>query len=57
MPDPKAASVLGENIFDSKNVKLLGLTFSYDLNWYTYIEKIPTPAKKILVPLKYLDNR
>ena len=57
--DPKTVSVMGENVSVSKNVKILGLTFSSDLSWYAHIEKITNTCKKdshaIKLLRQYLD--
>lgn len=59
IPDPKTVSIMGENVLVSKSVKILGLTFSYDLSWYTHIEKITNTCKKdshaIKLLRQYLD--
>ena len=48
---PNTVSVMGENVSVSKSVKILGLTFSYDLSWTLTLKKSPTPAKKTLMQL------
>jgi hypothetical protein len=47
---------MGENVLISKSVKILELTFSYDLPWYTHIEKITNTCKKDSHAIKLLKN-